>query len=490
MGKVVGVVTDIVIGAGGLIVETAGKVVETVGEVVDNQLGLDSIGNEVSNWGQDIQQVGKVLEGDYHERLGEIQDLKASIDERTTAYNSNVDKLVDKMSSLIAFHEIFKMATSNRLDEYTQKYGPQLDAAIAQYQGLVAALQKDFDFVIGLTEGPFVQRLIGSVIMIVGGIVNDMKQVMNGSANGATWKRLVVDAVMVIAIILAVPTGGASLTAMAGFIATCVGTFLALDGMYANGAATGAIMSMLDFAFNDVMHLDQLIGKDFDKFDKDNEDYAQMVMYTKLAIMVAGLYAAWSSGPPPATQQMSMNPQAEQLGISGTEGNLPGLDLKGTVVAPKSYAGGLVTSSGTYESTSLLGVSLGTYSDIYKAFTTAQGVSDTVAANKQYGDLKDKLYEDSTKLSDAVDSKIRKNFMKSYKDVAYFLQDQQEFIDRYLWGMTAQNMYVDPYGTTPVANIRFTPDKDTRVLVFGYEDMFDTSKMAGSRGYFNSIIYG
>ena len=44
--------------------------------------------------------------------------------------------------------------------------------------------------------------------------------------------------------------------------------------------------------------------------------------------------------------------------------------------------------------------------------------------------------------------------------------------------MTAQNMYVDPYGTTPVANIRFTPDKDTRIMSFGYEDMFDDSKMA------------
>jgi hypothetical protein len=250
-------------------------------------------------------------------------------------------------------------------------------------------------------------------------------------------------------------------------------------------------MSVLDFAFNDVLHLDQIIGKDFDKFDKDNEDYAQMVMYFKLSVMVAGLYSAWSAGPPPPTQQMSMNPQAGQLGIGGTEGNLPGVDLSNArAAAPQRYAGGLVTSSGTYETTSLLGVNLTTYSDIYKAFTTAQGVGDTVAANKQYEDLKDKLYTDSQNLSDAVDSKIRKNFMKSYKDTAYFLQDQQEYIDRYLWGMTAQNMYVDPYGTTPVANIRFTPDKDTRIMSFGFEDMFDVSKLAGSKGYFNSIIYG
>jgi hypothetical protein len=80
--------------------------------------------------------------------------------------------------------------------------------------------------------------------------------------------------------------------------------------------------------------------------------------------------------------------------------------------------------------------------------------------------------------------------MKHYKDTAYFLQDQQNNIDRYVWGMSASNMYVDPYGTTPVANIRFEPDKDTRMLSFGFEEMFDENSMAGSEGYFNNILYG
>ena len=56
--------------------------------------------------------------------------------------------------------------------------------------------------------------------------------------------------------------------------------------------------------------------------------------------------------------------------------------------------------------------------------------------------------------------------------------------------MVSDSMYVDPYGTTPVANLRFQPDKDTRMMNFGFEDMFDESKQAGSKGYFNNIIYG
>ena len=49
--------------------------------------------------------------------------------------------------------------------------------------------------------------------------------------------------------------------------------------------------------------------------------------------------------------------------------------------------------------------------------------------------------------------------------------------------MTSQNMYVDPYGTTPVANIRFEPDKDTRGMSFGFEDVFSESKQPGSKAY-------
>ena len=105
-------------------------------------------------------------------------------------------------------------------------------------------------------------------------------------------------------------------------------------------------------------------------------------------------------------------------------------------------------------------------------------------------DMEDKLRSDIEKLNKAVITKLDKSMMKHYKDTAYFLQDQQQYIDRYLWSMTSQNMYVDPYGTTPVANMRFTPDKDTRGLSFGFEELFNEDTLAGSKGYFDNIIYG
>jgi hypothetical protein len=144
----------------------------------------------------------------------------------------------------------------------------------------------------------------------------------------------------------------------------------------------------------------------------------------------------------------------------------------------------------TNKMSDFFGIDTSTFSGIYDAYSAASKVGDVLNEKKAYDAMNEKFRETNLKLEDAIMSKYRKNFMKHYKDTAYFLQDQQNNIDRYVWGMSASNMYVDPYGTTPVANIRFEPDKDTRMLSFGFEEMFDENSMAGSEGYFNNILYG
>ena len=75
MGGVVSTVVDAVVDVTvDIVVNIPGKIVEETGKVLDNQLGLDSIGKEVGRWGQDAQQVGNVLKGNYHEDLGAIND--------------------------------------------------------------------------------------------------------------------------------------------------------------------------------------------------------------------------------------------------------------------------------------------------------------------------------------------------------------------------------------------------------------------------------
>lgn len=474
MGGVVDVAVDVVEG----VTEIVGK------DIVDDVLGLESLGGAIVDAGKDIGQVIKVLGGQYHDDVKKVTDYKEMLDAKAREYNSSIDSLTDRMQSLVAFHEIFQMALGNKMDEYIAQYNPQLQAMMKEYQAMVARIQSEYDFVIGLTQGSFLEKIVGSLLMIVGGIMSDMKDIMSGNADGETWKRLIVTTVTVIAIVLLFFIPGLQGVALVIAVACAsIAAFMTFDGMYANGAATGAIMGVLDTIFNDVLNLDDLVGSDFNKFDKDNEDYSEMVMYTKLAFSLASVAAAWQgTASTMVTEYVS------------TEGGFVAADSAAGQAAlgveSSSYLGGTLQVGNSMASSSFAGVSFSTYSSIYKAYSSAQSIGDVVEANKQYEDLKDKLLSDSAKIQDALDNKYRKNFMKHYKDTAYFLQDQQEFIDRYLWGMTASNMYVDPYGTTPVANIRFTPDKDTRVMVFGYEDMFDTNKMAGSKGYFNSIIYG
>ena len=439
-----------------------------VGKIL-GAVGLDSLGKEVARWGEHIEQVIKVLHGKYHDDVKKIQKMQDALEAKQLEYKGQVDLLIEKIDSLIAFPEIFHMAAANRIDQLDALYGPQITALIKQLESAMAKLKSEYDFVIGLTEGPFIQRLIGSIIMIVGGVTSDINEILSGKANSGTWQRIITAVVLVIIVVFMWwnPVGWA---AIAAAVITTIVTFMTLDSMYANGAATGAIMGLLDFLFNDLLNLDDLIGSDFDKFDKDHEDYEEMVMYTKIALSLTSAGLSWASN-------------AGNYATAAKHGTSAWSEQTAMLAAQDS---GMAANSAT----TFFGISTSTYSSIYKAYSAAMSVSDILNAKKAYEAMNDKFAEDKAKLDTLIDSKYRKNFMKHYKDTAYFLQDQQEYIDRYVWGMTANSMYVDPYGTTPVANIRFTPDKDTRVMSFGFEDMFDENSSAGSRGYFNSIIYG
>lgn len=511
-----------------------GQVVEDVVGAVGNvfsAVGLESLGDEITRWGEDIHQLENVMSGKYasdqkraKEYQNKVENYAQTMDARTAVYNNDVDKLVDKMESLIAFHEIFQFAMGNKLDAASVQYSAEMaqmnseyGAMVGELKRMVAKIESEYDFIIGLTEGAFIQKIVGSVIIIIGGIMSDLGEVLSGKANSDTWKRVGMVIVLVILIIIAIffpPAWGlVSATSAAWTVTytvivglTILNAFMTLDGMYANGVATGAMMGVLDTIFNDLLNFDDLIGSDFDKFDKNNEDYAQMVGYVQLAIGLTQMYLAWtSSAAYYAAQETaareaafaaggSVKPEASMLGISGgesfTDTAVIGQSKTASDSAAKSMFGGAVEiNSKNISNSALFGVKFATFSDIYDAFTSSLKIKDYISANKQYEDMNKKFQEEMDKVNAAITSKANKNMMKHYKDSAYFLQDQQEYIDRYVYGMTANSMYVDPYGTTPVANIRFTPDKDTRMMSFGFEDVFNESKMAGSKNYFNSIIY-
>lgn len=507
MGGIVEAVGDAVGGA-------VKGVLGGVGDVLDF-VGLDSLGKEVTRWGEDAEQVVKVLSGEYHDDVKKVKEYeetvnnkKAELEGIVSKYNANLDQLSERMESLIAFEEIFHMAIKNRIKNYQSIYGPQIDSMVTEYgrmvkllEQMVLKLKSEYDFVISLTDGAFVQRLVGSIIMIVGGVTSDMGDILAGKADSTAWTNIITAVILVIIVIFTWGYGAAggvssmSGWAMAGAILTTIGAFLTLDGMYANGAATGAIMSSLDFLFNDVLNLDDLIGSDFEKFDKDHEDYQDMVGFVKISIALAGIATSFMSSITNTTgagtgwnigtaSKYGTDIGSQQTQILATQ------DAAMGITNTKDMFGGTLSIADTFGSSALFGVKFSTYAKIFDAFSMASKVNDYISANKQLKDMEEKFNRDKAKLNDAIIIKTNKKMMASYKDVSYFLQDQQEHIDRYVWSMTSNNMYVDPYGTTPVANIRFEPDKDTRMMSFGFEDVFDESTQAGSKSYFNNILYG
>lgn len=505
VGKVVDKVVDITFD---VVVTIPGKVVseglEAVGGIVAKVPGLDSLGREIERWGEDLGQVIDVLDGKYQDDVEKVKRYQDKLDKngkfleaRIAKYNLTVDELIGRIDNLVAFEEIFRMAIGNRLEEYEAKERPELEKLTNEYNemtktlnGMIKDLKRDYDFVIGLTEGAFIQKIVGSIIMIVGGLVSDLKSIVSGRAKSDNYKRMLTAVVTVIAIIYSWGAASGAVAGASTWLTTSavlagIAGFMQLDGMYSNGAATGAIMGGLDFIFNDILNLDSLIGSDFKHFDKDNDDYQQMVGYTKLAVSLGAIATAW--------QGTMLNSASRVTSVSTQPNNLDRLVGSQQGLSSKlstGYANTLALSESTLANTTVFGLKLSTYGDIYKAYSKAEEIGDLIGMNKQYEDMKDKLHDDMQKLNTAITSKLTKNMMKHYKDSAYFLQDQQEYIDRYVWSMTSQNMYVDPYGTTPVANIRFTPDSDTRMMYFGYEDVFSESAMAGSRQYFNTILYG
>lgn len=506
---------------------TTGVILDKVSDSL-GALGLDSLSKEIGRWSDHNMQVGAVLRGQYHDDMKKIGEFQAIVDEsgrvlnsKIAAYNNSLDDMIAKMERLIAFEEIFHMAMKNRMGSFQALNGPELTILTEQHEILVrelkrmvAQLKAEYDFVIGLTEGPFIQRLIGSIIMIVGGLQSDLHDIVSGKADGETFQRVITAVIIIVIVIYSWGTalgavGAAAPFFMASAVLASIAAFMNLDGMYANGAATGAIMSALDFLFNDLLNLDSLIGSDFEKFDKEHEDYQEMVGYTKLAIGLAALITAWGgswagSGDGGAgtgassTKSMFDKFQNPNIGTADAYGTSVGssqtemlaMQDSGFTVNTSDFLGGTIKIGDTLQSSSVFGLKLSTYQDIFSAFSTAMKAKDTIGANDQFEQLRNKLISDYDKLNQAIVKKTNKKMMLSYKDTAYFLQDQQDHIDRYVWSMTSQNLYVDPYGTTPVANIRFKPDKDTRATSFGFEDMFDESTQAGSKAYFNNIIYG
>lgn len=420
--------------SGSYLFKAVGTVVKFIGStVLDDALGLDKIGNEVANIGSDIVQVSNVLNGDYHKEAKRIADMQDNITNQQDTYNSQMDELIDRANQLMAFHEIFKIALGNDMDSLEAGLGAEITKLIAEYELVLKRFKSDYEFIIGLTEGNFLGKLVASVILIVGGLMNDLSDILTGNADSTTFKNIgmtIIGVIVLIIAILASPfTAGGSMY-IAFVVLSSIMLYLSLDSMYAGGVGMAAVMSCLDILFNDVLQLDSLIGKDFQKFDPDNEDYADMVMYVKIGLTLATIATGGLSNAGTAIKQSATN-------------------IMGAAAANISM----------------------TFSQIYGIYSTAMSVKNVIDANDANNVLKEKLEAERVKVETLIFQSQSRKFMKSYRDVDYIQSDQESVINSYINSFTG--IFIDPEIYVPM-NSRFTPDEEASKLIsFGFEDIFN-----------------
>ena len=133
---------------GGLVGGLAKDAFGAFGDVLDF-VGLDSLGKEVSRWGEDAEQVVKVLSGEYHDDVKKVKEYEKTVSNKkreleriVQKYNWTLDEFSERLDSLVAFEEIFHMAIKNRINDYQSKYGPEIDAMVTEYGRMVKLLEQ------------------------------------------------------------------------------------------------------------------------------------------------------------------------------------------------------------------------------------------------------------------------------------------------------------------------------------------------------------
>ena len=86
MGGVVEAIGDAV---GGVVKDVFGG----VGDVLDF-VGLDSLGKEVTRWGEDVEQVVKVLSGEYHDDVKKVKEYEKTVSNKKAELVIELIKLV------------------------------------------------------------------------------------------------------------------------------------------------------------------------------------------------------------------------------------------------------------------------------------------------------------------------------------------------------------------------------------------------------------
>lgn len=419
-----------------VVIDVPSTILKTSGDLLSD-IGIKQ-GKELTRIGKQLDQIGKVLTGEYHDSVKAIQAQEDKLNSLKEQYYT----LADEINGEAFLGEIFAMAGSNQLDRFVNE---NILPAEEQYKKMLENFRKEFSYILDWAEGSFFERLFASFILILGGLLNDIEDIMTGKANSETWKNIISTVLSIVAIIILALAQ--QWWAVAILVANLI---ITLDAAYANGAMLGAIFSLLDFVFNDVLNLDDLIGSDFDHFSKDSEYYEQTQAYFKLALAISAVATS----------------------------------LYSTVTMPQDILKTTIANMGLNSSTMS---NVGTITEAYNAYNIAVSVNDIITMNDKYNEMYTDLKAKQDILDKRINSANKRKMIGSYIDMEHILAYPDEMVNEYVMQMTQMNNGVlDPEGTIPM-NTRYKVENQD--MSFGFEDLFAYENQAGGNRYIKQILF-
>lgn len=415
-----------------IVIDIGAGLLKNTGDLL-NDIGIKQ-GEELTRIGNQLEQIGKVLTGEYHESVKAIQAKENELNGLKEQYYN----LADEINGEAFLGEIFSIAGSNTLDRYVSE---KILPAEEQYKKMLENFKKEFSYILDWAQGSFFERLFASFILIIGGLLNDIGDIVTGKANSETWKNIITTVLSIAAIVILALAGQwwAVVILVANLIIT-------LDAAYANGAMLGAIFSLLDFVFNDVLNLDDLVAKDFDHFNKDSEYYQETQAYFKLALAISAVVAA-----------LTVPTEAWKTGMANIGLNASTLSNVGTIT------------------------------EAYNAYNVAVSVNDIITMNDKYNEMHNDLKEKQNILDNRINSANRRKMIGSYIDMEHILAYPDEMVNEYVMQMTQLNNGVlDPEGLISM-NTRYKVENQD--MTFGFEDIFAYDNQAGGDRYIKQILF-
>ena len=396
---------------------------------------------------------------------GKYADDQKRLQEESDRYNNLAkqynDELANMASEYVIDDEIFQIEAKNKFRAKEDEYYGTLDQMKAQFDADLKKFNEKYKFVQKLLNNKYAKYImIGP--LIIGGIVSDAKAAfVHGDWKAAKHLLTIGLEVLgiVIAVLLAIPSGGQSLWVAiplwTAVITQTINLVITLDSLYAQGLLMHLVFSMLDIVLNDVLHLDKIAPK-LDTYKlSDAKYYNELTGYVRMLNTVVGLVAGLTA--------LYTMPE----GYASTA-------LEGTVFGSEGAIGAVTSSS--------------TYKELYTAYIVSSTTKDIINQQKAYEALKEKLQKDTDKLFKRIRDLRTRKIMKSYKEEKDMLTDTSDIISNYVMsGFSTPTSTFDPEMTI-AANFGYEY-KGNNIMDFMDKLTIDFNSLAGGKKYTSDILY-